>query len=306
MKTEMLPISSGPMLLALLEAMRPWQWTKNLLVWAPLFFAHRWRDPSSLGATALGFAAFCCAASALYLLNDILDREADRQHEKKRHRPIASGRLPVGAAIGAFAGLLAVAGLLAWQLGMPQGGRPFGMWLALYATQTTLYSFWLKHVVILDCLVIAIGFLLRVLGGGAAAGVECSSWILLCTFFFALFLACCKRREEVARHGAGRGGTRQSLKDYDLPFLDQLIAPLAALSILSYALYTVAPETVLRHGSRQIQATVPFVVFGVFRYLFLVHRRGEGMDTAKTLFRDPQLLVGAAGWVAVAGWAISA
>ena len=294
------------MLLALLEAMRPWQWTKNLLVWAPLFFAHKWRDSAALGSTAAGFAAFCLAASSLYLLNDILDREADRQHEKKRHRPIASGRLPLPVALTACAALLAAAGGIAFALGLPANGRPFGLWIGLYAFQTILYSFWLKHIVILDCLVIAIGFLLRVLGGGAAAGVECSSWILLCTFFFALFLACCKRREEVARHGAGRGGTRQSLKDYDLPFLDQLIAPLAALSILSYALYTVAPETVARHGSRNIQVTVPFVVFGVFRYLFLVHRRGEGMDTAKTLFRDSHLLIGAAGWVAASFWAISA
>jgi 4-hydroxybenzoate polyprenyltransferase len=252
----------------------------------------------SLRWALLAFCAFCLAASALYVWNDVVDVEADRQHDTKRHRPVASGRLAPGRARGASLLLLAGAFVLAAFVPAPGSGLPFWAWLLVYCVQTTLYSHWLKRRVVIDCLVIALGFVVRVLAGGAATGIECSSWILLCTFFFALFLACCKRREEVARHGEERGATRHSLKDYDLPFLDQLIAPLAALSILSYALYTVAPETVATHHGRNLQITVPFVVFGVFRYLFLVHRRGEGSDPARLLFRDRQMLLSAILWVA--------
>jgi 4-hydroxybenzoate polyprenyltransferase len=283
------------MLKALVEAMRPWQWTKNLLLFAPFAFAPQ-RQVESLRWALLAFCSFCCAASALYVWNDVVDAEADRQHERKRLRPVASGRISPAQARVVSLALLVLGVTLAAFVPIQGTGLSFLAWLCVYCVQTTLYSHWLKRRVIIDCLIIALGFVVRVLAGGASTGIECSSWILLCTFFMALFLACCKRREEVARHGEERGATRHSLKDYDLPFLDQLIAPLAALSILSYALYTVAPETVAKHHGRNLQITVPFVVFGVFRYLFLVHRRGEGSDPARLLLRDRQLLLSGVLW----------
>jgi 4-hydroxybenzoate polyprenyltransferase len=286
------------MLRALLEAMRPHQWVKNLLVFAPLVFAHKLGDPAAMALSAGAFAAFCMISSAVYLLNDIVDREADRAHPIKQNRAVASGRLPVGAATAAFLGLLAGALLLAASLdGWRGGGRlPFAVWPAAYFGLNLGYSFWLKHVVIVDCIAIAFGFGLRVHAGGAVLAVPTSSWILLCTFFFALFLAFCKRREEVARYAEASGYARATTREYALPFLDQMIAPLAALSILSYALYTVAEETMRRHQTDALKFTVPFVVFGVFRYLYLVHRRGEGADPARLLFRDTQLVLSGVTW----------
>lgn len=290
--------------------MRPHQWVKNLLVFAPLVFTHEAGVDNAPGLAVLAFIAFCLASSSVYLLNDLVDREADRLHPKKQHRPIASGRLPIGLAVAAMAGLLAAAaalslGIATWQ-GVPavrqaatgngvQAGRvPFAGWLVAYLVLNLAYSYWLKRVVIIDALCIALGFQLRVLAGAAAIVTPASSWILLCTFFFALFLALCKRREEVVKHGDT--GTRRSLRDYDAHFLDQMINPVAAMSILAYALYTVDERTVKYHGTSGLALTVPFVVFGVFRYLYLVHRRGQGDDPARLLFRDRQLVLSGLLW----------
>ena len=166
------------------------------------------------------------------------------------------------------------------------------------------YSFKLKQIVLVDCLCVALGFQIRVHAGAVAIGAPTSSWILLCTFFFALFLAFCKRREEVERLGNSRGATRATIEEYDLPFLDQLIAPLAALTILCYALYTVDPKSVLLHGE-SLKFTVPLVVFGVFRYLFLVHKRGEGADPARLLFRDHQLVLSGVLWGFAVWWVLA-
>ncbi len=282
------------MLLALVQAMRPHQWVKNLLVFAPLAFAHERHQGEAVRLAIVAFACFCAAASTVYLLNDIVDREADRRHPKKCLRPIASGRLPIALAMLAVVVLLVG---IAWggsAIVATHTGAPFLVWPASYLALNLAYSFGLKRVVIVDAICIALGFQLRVLAGADAIVARPSSWILLCTFFFALFLAFCKRREEVVKHGDGE--TRASLRDYDAHFLDQMINPLAAMSILAYALYTVDPHTVAYHGSAGLALTVPFVVFGVFRYLYLVHRRGEGSDPARLLFRDPQILVSGALW----------
>jgi 4-hydroxybenzoate polyprenyltransferase len=287
---------TGPgMAHALLQAMRPHQWVKNLLVFAPLVFAHKVGQLEALGLAAVAFACLCAASSAVYLLNDFVDRAADRNHPKKRLRPIASGRLPAPLAAAAVAGLLAVAAVLGAWIPASPAGLPFLVWPAGYLLLNVAYTFWLKRVVIVDAICIALGFQVRVLAGADAVAARASSWILLCTFFFALFLAFCKRREEVMKHAGGE--TRASLRHYDAHFLDQMINPLAAMSILAYALYTVDEKSVGLHGPG-LPWTVPFVVFGVFRYLYLVHRRGQGSDPARLLFTDPQILISGLLWAA--------
>lgn len=299
------------MFVALLQALRPHQWVKNLLLFAPLVFAHRTGVPDAVSSAMLAFVAFCLASSSVYLLNDLVDREADRLHPKKQLRPIASGRLPVRVAFVVLLLLLAgVAGISVvlggWTLPPRPAddlavtglgvGIPFWGWALAYLALNLAYSIRLKQIVIVDALCIAIGFQLRVFAGASATQTPASSWILLCTFFFALFLAFCKRREEVVKHGAS--GTRASLRDYDAHFLDQMINPLAAMSILAYALYTVDQRTVRYHHTSDLALTVPFVVFGVFRYLYLVHRHGEGDDPARLLFRDRQLVLTGMLWAA--------
>jgi 4-hydroxybenzoate polyprenyltransferase len=288
----------------LLEAMRPHQWVKNLLVLAPLAFAHRLGDPTAVTTALMAFAIFSMLSSSVYLLNDVADRRADAAHPVKRHRPIPSGRLSVRTALVGFV-VLAVSALL-WASSIDASRRdvPFAVWPAAYFALNLGYSFWLKHVVIVDCLCIALGFQIRVHAGAVVIGVPTSSWILLCTLFFALFLAFCKRREEVERLSDRQGATRSTIREYDLPFLDQLIAPLAALTILCYALYAVDPKSEALHGPG-LKFTVPIVVFGVFRYLFLVHKRGEGADPARLLFRDPQLVASGLLW-AFAMWTVVA
>ena len=289
------PMMPWQMLKPTVQALRPHQWVKNLLVFAPLLFRpERMSDPGMWIQSLLAFATFCMASSWIYLLNDIVDREEDRHHPKKRHRPIASGALPLQTAYLMLAVLLILAGVLAW---MVQTGEqsdplaPFMLWPASYLLLNLLYSFWWKRVVVIDCMCIALGFQLRVHAGAASISVDTSNWILLCTFFFALFLAFCKRYEEIGRQTEASGETRKTMRDYSLQFLNMTIGPLAALSILTYALYTVSPETIARHGTDQLMFTVPVVTYGVFRYLYLVYRKSEGGDPAKLLFRDTPLIL---------------
>lgn len=273
------------------EAMRPHQWVKNLLVLVPLLFTPKAFELSAWGEALLAFASFCFAASTIYLLNDIKDKDEDARHPKKKKRPIASGRLSVGAAWLTFLGTLAACGLLAWQVPTQGTWRHFVLWPASYLVLNVAYSFLLKRLVVIDCMCIALGFQLRVQAGAAAIQVDASRWLLLCTFFFALFLAFCKRYEELSKQGEASGQTRATMSDYTATFLNMLIGPLAALSILTYALYTVSPDTVARHHTDRLMYTVPIVTYGVFRYLFLVYRKSEGGDPARLLFRDVPLIV---------------
>lgn len=281
------------------EAMRPHQWVKNLLVLAPLAFTPQGLIfvASAWGSVLLAFACFCLAASSIYLLNDIVDRAEDANHPKKKRRPIASGRLGVGAARVQLA--VQLAGTFGLACVVPaDGSRPFVVWPAAYLVLNLLYSFWLKRLVVVDCMCIAMGFQLRVMAGAAAIAVKASHWILLCTFFFSLFLAFCKRYEELAKQSEATGQTRATMADYTASFLNMMIGPLAALSILTYALYTVSPETIATHGTDRLMYSVPFVVYGVFRYLFLVYRKSEGGDPARLLFRDVPLIVCGVGYAA--------
>lgn len=298
----------GP--LQLLRALRPHQWVKNVFVLAALIFAHGERGHllawgPDVERTLLAFAAFCLGSSAIYLLNDVLDVESDRKHPEKRHRPIASGAVSIPLALGSSVLCALLAGLLAWRA----GGEPHPVWVvvAIYVTLNFFYSMRLKHIVLVDAFCIAAGFLLRVQAGGYAAGASISHWLMLCTLFLALFLALCKRRAESDLLGEGRGEHRAILLEYNTAFLDQMMTVLAACTIVTYTMYTVAQETSLKFGAeRPLVWTVPFVVFGLARYMLLVQtQKGGGNPTRLFLGGDVAFLVNTLLWGATVLWCVS-
>lgn len=264
-----------------LRALRPQQWVKNAFVFAALVFARKLTDPAAVVDSLLVFAAFSALASSIYLVNDIADYERDRVHPKKRNRPIASGALSRSTA-GVMAALLAPVGLgLAFWLNTRTGAT-----LAVYAVMNLAYSFRLKHVVLLDVFIIAAGFLLRVSAGAFAIEVGISPWLLLCTFFVALFLAFCKRRQELESLGESASAHRGILAEYSTPFIDKMISALASMTVMSYALYTIDPGVVRRLGTDGLVLTLPLVLFGVFRYLYLVHRHDKGGSPTEVVLTD--------------------
>lgn len=266
---------------------------KNLFVLVPLVFAHRLDHLALAGRSAAAFASFCAAASAIYLLNDVRDREADRLHPVKRLRPIAAGTLGILPALSAAALLAAGALAIAWRL-----GPGFSTCLGIYLTLNVLYSLGLKRLVILDVMTIALGFVLRVEAGALAIAVEVSNWLLLCTTFVALFLGFAKRRHELAlqpESGAG-GSTRHVLEHYNLTFLDQMINVVTASTIVSYALYTVDPGTASRLGTPYLIVTVPLALFGIFRFLFLLYQKSDARSPTDAILHDLPFLVNLALW----------
>ncbi len=268
-----------------LRALRPLQWTKNLLVLAPLLFAHKAFQPRALLLAAVAAGAFCLLSSAVYLLNDLLDRERDRVHPQKRGRPIASGAVGASAALVMAAALAAAALALFWLLGRaPLYGA------AAYALLQLGYSFFLKRIAMLDVMIIALGFVLRVLCGAWAISVPVSNWLYLCTFMLALFLALGKRRAELATLQGEAQAHRANLSALSLPLCDQLLTISASASIVTYSLYALNEETVRKAGTDGLMWTIPCVVFGLFRYLYLIQRRGEGGAPERTLFADLPLL----------------
>jgi 4-hydroxybenzoate polyprenyltransferase len=279
-------------MLPLLTAMRPRQWTKNGFVLAPLVFGRVVMDPGALTRTVLTAFAFCLVSSAVYLSNDVADRDSDRAHPTKRHRAVASGKLSPAAALGSAAALLGL-GLGMALLAAPAALLPLGV----YALLTTAYSFALKRVALLDVLVISAGFVLRVLSGAMAAHVRASHWLLLCTFFVALFLALSKRRGELASLGSGG---RAALEGLSLPLVESFETVALGVTILCYALYTVSPETIAFFGSDRLMYTLPFVVFGLFRWRVLESRRIFD-DPSSDLFTDAGLLLTVLLWAVTAG-----
>jgi 4-hydroxybenzoate polyprenyltransferase len=274
--------------------MRPHQWTKNLFVLAPVLFEHRFEMPKNLRALS-AFGIFCLLSSAIYLLNDVVDREADRQHPRKSRRPIASGEVPVGLALALAVAL--AGGALAWSWAGLHSKGVVAVAVAYLAIQSA-YSLVLKRMVVVDVLCISSGFVLRMIAGSSAAFVVQSAWILVCTIFVSLFLALCKRRHEVMSLGDGAAGHRATLADYPPALLDQLISAATSATLVTYALYTVDQKTLEMHGflfnGRPVPvlaATIPFVIYGVFRYLFLVYRRDQGGSPTVTLLRDVPSLV---------------
>lgn len=285
---------------AWLRALRPEQWTKNALVLAAFFFAYA--DPAqglrghglrSLLSAVAASAVFCLASSAVYLFNDVHDREDDVRHPAKRLRPVASGEIPPDAARLASA-LLAAFALGAAALLAPR----FAAVVAAYVAMQLGYTLLLKQTPILDVIVVATGFVMRAVAGAAVLGVVISPWLVLCTFFLSLFLALCKRRQEKTTKDEGE--QRPTLRGYSVALLDQLISVSASSTLVSYALYTLSPATVAKFHTPLLGLTIPFVVFGVFRYLYLVYVRNEGERPERTLLSDVPLLATAALFFATA------
>ena len=281
--------------------MRPEQWLKNGFVLAPIVFSGLVGDPDAWLRTLLAVAAFCAASSAVYLVNDVIDREADRSHPIKQNRPIASGEVSVATALVTAVILLVAAAFVSVWL-----GGWFPAVLAAYVSLVLLYSALLKRAVFLDVLVVAAGFVLRVVGGAVAIDVPVSRWILVVTYLLALYLALGKRRSELVLLGRAAGTHRVVLGHYTLPMVDQAISVVLGATVVAYALYTVAPETVAKVGSEGLLATVPIVLYGLFRYLYLLHRHELGGSPTKALLTDRPLLVCVVVWLAVAALVINA
>src|SRR5260370_15297580 len=280
------------MLGAVLVSLRPRQWVKNLFVFAGLVFGQRLFTPAvwpALGA----FAIFCALSGAIYLVNDVADREKDRLHPKKRERPIAAGRLPVRVALGVAAALVA-AGLVA----AARLSAGFLLVAVAYVVLLTAYSAWLKHVVIVDVLTVALGFVLRALAGTLAIDVAISRWLLICTLLSALFLALGKRRNEYLTLEADAARHRPILAEYSAGLLDQMIAVVTASTVTAYALYTLSPDPAAKFLTPPLPATLPFVFYGMFRYLYLLYRRQLGGNPSHLLLNDRALLLNTACWIA--------
>jgi len=267
-------------------AARPHQWSKNLFILAPLLFSGRLADTSSLGRSMLAFAAFCLLSSSLYIFNDWIDLEEDRAHPEKSRRPLASGLLPASAALTASAFLALGAFVLSYLLG------PFFFLITLsYFLLILAYCLGLKRMIVVDCMTIALGFVLRVVGGAIAISVSASHWLIVCAFLLALFLAFSKRRQELIVLSAGAGAHRSVLKSYSVAYLGQVNVVLVAASIVCYALYTVAPETIDRfHTDALIYGTV-FVIYGMLRYMALIEDPKYGGNPSKILLQDRPLMI---------------
>jgi 4-hydroxybenzoate polyprenyltransferase len=283
-------------LAALATSLRPEQWTKNLFVLAGLLFGGRLFEPGALGAALSTLAIFCGLSSASYLFNDVADREADKAHPLKRMRPIASGRLPVGVALATGAVLVVVC--LAWAV---QVSRALGLVSIAFVVLLVLYSAVLKHVVILDTLTLSGGFVLRAVAGAVAVNVPISHWLLVCTTLLALFLALSKRRHELTLLADGASTHRPILDHYSPYLLDQMISVVTSSTLIAYCLYATSSETAQRFGTSRLGLTIPFVLYGIFRYLYLVHQKRGGGSPAAMLLADRPLLACVGLWVVSVG-----
>ncbi|MEO7995755.1 MAG: UbiA prenyltransferase family protein [bacterium] len=292
----------------LLRALRPLQWTKNLVIAGPLVFVPQaWSDPDAWLRTIGVIAAFCALASGTYLLNDLRDREADQHHPKKRNRPIASGQITSTTAIGMMV-LLWIVGLGALAfidrlppLALAEPDQPAALvWIGLgYLAITLAYSLVLKHIPILDVILVALGFVMRAVAGGGALRVHVSPWLLMCTFLLMLMIALGKRRweastlEYAAKH-------RASLGDYDLSLIDQLLSMTAAMTVMAYTLYTFLgyqPLNGLGSNRAWLMLTIPNVLYGVARYLALIHVAGQGGEPEEVILRDRATLINIGVWI---------
>ncbi|MCY4530462.1 MAG: decaprenyl-phosphate phosphoribosyltransferase [Chloroflexi bacterium] len=289
-------------LAAFILSMRPKQWSKNLLVFMALFFTvdQAW-DPTDLSAaldlfirSAAAFLLFSALSGVVYLVNDLMDREEDRRHPKKRHRPIASGRLPIAVASVAAA-VIGVPALAASYFLEPL----FGLIAIVYIAIMLLYSFGLKRVVLIDVFSISGGFILRAVAGAVVIDSPISPWLYICTGLAAVFVVLSKRRSELAVAGKQAEEQRGILKAYTLPVLDQLISVAAAAALVSYTLYTVASENLPENHAMLL--TVPFVVYGLFRYMYLVQRKDVGETPEDVILTDIPLIIAIVLWLSTAG-----
>jgi len=284
------------LMIALARSMRPRQWTKNVLVFAALIFGRKMGEPEAVRIAAEAFVLFCLVSSAVYLINDVVDCEEDRKHPDKCKRPIAAGELPVPVALGAAA-VFAVLGLGgSYHINLGLGGAA-----TAYLGLTLLYQFVFKQRVILDVFAVAGGFVLRAVAGAEALQVEISPWLLICTLLLALFLALSKRRGEIVLLQEQAVEHRRALAKYSVNLLDQMIAVMTASTLMSYCLYTISQRTVNELGSNRMMYTVPFVIYGIFRYLYLIHQHDEGGHPDRTLLTDIPLLANVTLYAIAAG-----
>lgn len=282
---------------AFLSLLRPRQWIKNVVVLAGVVFAGRLSEPTFVARALAAFSVFCVLSSAIYVLNDVVDAEADRRHPEKRNRPIASGQVGKPAAV-ALAIALIVGGLAA----AAALGPRLAWTAAAFVTLNVLYSLWLKRHAIVDVMSIAVGFMMRAIGGVEVLRdlddtVTLSEWLLLCTFFLALFMAFGKRRAEIVLLDDDAKAHRAALGDYSLGLLDVIVPLVSGCAILAYSIYTIWPATVARLGTDKLVYTVPLVVYGFLRYLFLIRERGLGGNPSEILFRDAALSASVMVWV---------
>ena len=279
---------------AFLRALRPHQWTKNLLVFAALLFSKHLFEAEPFLRASLAFLAFCGLAGAVYLWNDVADIERDRLHPRKKLRPLAAGELSIRAAtLGAISLVVLALSLSFWL------DARLGLCAASYLGLNLAYSFGLKHVVILDVLAISLGFVLRALAGGYAIDVPVTEWLLVLALLLALFLALAKRRHEITSLSESATGHRAILAEYSPYLIDQMTSVVTASVVTAYAFYTLSPETVHKFGTAKLSWTLPLVLYGIFRYLYLVHQKDRGDSPTDMLLTDRPLLATVALWVAL-------
>ncbi len=283
-----------------IRLMRPYQWVKNGFVFAGLLFGHALSDTNVVAEVLLAFAAFCLVSSTIYVFNDFFDREQDRLHPVKRLRPLAAGTVNPGSALG-FAGALSILGLTCAWLASPS----ILVMVLIYVAVNVSYSLGLKHVVIVDVFLVATGFMLRLLAGTTGVGIPPSQWLLLCGLMVALFLGFAKRRAELgAAVASPASGHRRVLEHYTPRMLDAFIVVTATCMVLTYSLYTMSADTIRIQGTANLVYTVPFVLYGVFRYMFLLYRQERGGDPSRDLVRDPFIVVCVVAWLATTLWLI--
>ncbi|MBK6538446.1 MAG: decaprenyl-phosphate phosphoribosyltransferase [Ignavibacteria bacterium] len=280
-------------IIRIFELIRPKQWVKNLFVFAPILFAGKLMDLPMLLTNILAFASFCCVSSSVYVLNDIIDVESDRVHKKKRYRPIAAGYVSIKQAKILFVFLIVLTAVLSSMLPVL-----FLITISAYLVNNLLYSFKIKNVVLLDVFSISIGFILRVIAGAVAIDVSVSSWMIITTIFISLFLGISKRRAELS--GPNQDNLekqRKVLSDYDVIFVDQLNTIAATGTIISYALYTVSEKAVNAFHSDKLIYTTPFVLYGIFRYLYLLHQKNLGESPTQIVTKDVPIIINSLLWL---------
>lgn len=283
------------MIISIVKLVRPHQWVKNTVIFAAVIFSKNFFNLPYLERSIIAFGVFCVASGAVYIFNDIIDARADRNHPQKSRRPIAAGDISLAMAIIYFIVMFAGAVVLSYFI----FNIHFFKVVSIYILLNILYSIVLKRIVILDVVIISINFVLRAVAGvyAIAPTLEFSTWLIICTFFLSLFLALSKRRAEVELLEERAEKHRRALRDYSTKLLDEMIAVVTASTVMSYTLYTISTSTVEKFGTVNLVYTVPFVVFGIFRYLFLIHMRREGGSPTRIIYRDRPLIINLVLWV---------
>lgn len=280
------------MIFAIIKTARIHHWIKNLVIFAAVIFAQKYNEPESIVLVIQAFIVFCLGSSAIYFINDIFDREQDKLHPQKCNRPIASGKLRVS--IAWIVAIIIIIISLALSL---KFGKAFLTVFVLYILSNFAYNFGLKRVVILDVMVLAVGFVIRAVAGGVVINVPISTWLLVCTILLALFLGFAKRRHEIITLGDDAAAHRKSLAHYSPKFIDQMISVVTASTVVAYTFYTLSPEIKEKFGTDNLVFTVPFVLYGIFRYLYLVYQKDEGGNPTMLLVTDIPLIVCVVLWI---------